>query len=249
VSLPDTPNRETPRVLKEGDKGWPTFALQRGLRTLGYDIAADGDFGPNTDAAVKRFQTTANLTADGIAGPATQSALVRRLDAFTHDANPALPGGLIRGFCETESGNALGAVNWSVAGGVDCGVMQVRVYGPPYGPRELRYAFAPGAAMERTAADVLERYAQYRRMTYASRRPREFAMRCAALAHNWPYAAEQYARNGGLPNPYRIASWVPEGVKFPDGYPVRTWKDWAEFYAMGGAHGEGRVTQYVRDWG
>ena len=42
-------------------------------RELG--IAADGIFGPGTEAAVKSFQSSHGLTADGIVGPATWSAL------------------------------------------------------------------------------------------------------------------------------------------------------------------------------
>ena len=50
--------------------GGGVAALQRKL-----GIAADGVFGPGTQAAVKRYQRSRGMTADGIVGPATRSAL------------------------------------------------------------------------------------------------------------------------------------------------------------------------------
>ena len=50
--------------------GRSVSALQRRL-----GIAADGVFGPGTQRAVKRFQRAHGLTADGVVGPATWSAL------------------------------------------------------------------------------------------------------------------------------------------------------------------------------
>lgn len=43
-------------------------------KTLG--TAVDGDFGPNTERAVKSFQTRHGLVADGIVGPSTWKALL-----------------------------------------------------------------------------------------------------------------------------------------------------------------------------
>ena len=57
-------------ILKRGLKGAPVKRLQERL-----GIAADGDFGPGTEAAVKDFQKANGLAVDGIAGPDTFTAL------------------------------------------------------------------------------------------------------------------------------------------------------------------------------
>ena len=245
MTLPSAPNRRTPSSLKEGDKGWPVYGLQTGLDAVGYALDADGDFGPATKSAVRNFQRRNKLTVDGVPGIRTQAKIVALIDKETHDRHRnKLPTGLLRGFAESEGGNNLGAVNWEVPGGVDCGVVQIRVYGPPYKQSELSNAYNPAISMERVAVTFQGRVTSYKLMNYAKGQGTKYAQRCAALAWNWPYAAEQYAKYGKLPNPGKTAEWA-KGIKFPDGAPVVTWKDWAEFYAMGGRHGEGRVTRYV----
>ena len=57
-------------TLKVGSKGEEVKALQAKL-----GLAADGDFGPGTEAKLKAWQTTNGLTADGIAGPSTLAKL------------------------------------------------------------------------------------------------------------------------------------------------------------------------------
>lgn len=60
------------RILDLGDKGPDVVELQEILLRLGYRIGrADGDFGRNTEKAVKAFQKLYNVTADGIVGPTT----------------------------------------------------------------------------------------------------------------------------------------------------------------------------------
>jgi hypothetical protein len=67
-------------TLKPGDKGTQVVVLQRALTRLGFSTGkADGQYGPATTAAVKRFQQSAGLTADGILGPATLRALGQKL--------------------------------------------------------------------------------------------------------------------------------------------------------------------------
>ncbi len=54
-------------------------AVQYLLRARGYSVVADGHFGKSTDAAVRRFQRSHHLIADGILRPPTWEALVVRV--------------------------------------------------------------------------------------------------------------------------------------------------------------------------
>lgn len=75
------PERHHPShlVLRQGAHGEAIRSLQTDLHRLGYLDAhgVDGRFGPNTRAAVERFQHDNGLVADGIVGAATR----QRLDA------------------------------------------------------------------------------------------------------------------------------------------------------------------------
>ena len=62
-------------TLSEGDSGPRVRQLQRALAELGYDVTADGEFGPGTSAAVQSFQEDAGLQADGVVGAATVQAV------------------------------------------------------------------------------------------------------------------------------------------------------------------------------
>lgn len=63
-------------VLKQGSSGQAITTLQQKLKALGFDPkGTDGNFGPGTRKAVIAFQQSKGLQADGIAGPATLSAL------------------------------------------------------------------------------------------------------------------------------------------------------------------------------
>ena len=66
------------RPLGTGTRGWDVAALQFLLARHGFPSGpVDGGLGPRTGAALHRFQAWAGLGADGIAGPATLSALRR----------------------------------------------------------------------------------------------------------------------------------------------------------------------------
>ena len=63
-------------LVRQGDRNHPVRTLQRLLRQRGHTVVVDGIFGPKTDAAVRAFQTAANLAVDGIVGPQTWGALI-----------------------------------------------------------------------------------------------------------------------------------------------------------------------------
>lgn len=61
--------------VRLGDCGPAVEQIQSYLISKGFSIAMDGRFGPATDAAVREFQTSSGLEADGIVGPMTWMAL------------------------------------------------------------------------------------------------------------------------------------------------------------------------------
>ena len=71
-------------VVKSGAGEHPTKTLQHLLRARGHTVAVDGVFGPSTSAAVKAFQTSRGLTADGIVGPITWPVLVVQVKSGSH---------------------------------------------------------------------------------------------------------------------------------------------------------------------
>ena len=67
-------------MLRRGSKGAAVKEMQSKLIASGFSLlryGVDGDFGSETDAAVRAFQKTRGLTVDGICGPKTWSALAR----------------------------------------------------------------------------------------------------------------------------------------------------------------------------
>ncbi|APU17105.1 MULTISPECIES: D-Ala-D-Ala carboxypeptidase family metallohydrolase [Actinoalloteichus] len=81
VSAPEAHAYNWTRTLRQGDSGADVRELQ--IRVAGWAAASasrtaltvDGDFGPATQGAVRRFQGAYGLGIDGVVGPATQAQL------------------------------------------------------------------------------------------------------------------------------------------------------------------------------
>lgn len=80
-SLPMTLSAEAKNISK-GDTVANIKAVQTRLKTLGYyNSTVDGIWGPKTTTAVKNFQKSKGLTADGLVGSKTEKALGISLSA------------------------------------------------------------------------------------------------------------------------------------------------------------------------
>jgi putative chitinase len=85
-------------VLRSGEKGDPIRDLQQNLHELGYTgrngrpLTADGDFGGNTEHAVRAYQRDHGLTVDGIAGSKTLESIEqqRQQEQALNQTSPAV---------------------------------------------------------------------------------------------------------------------------------------------------------------
>lgn len=223
MSLPAAPPASTPVSVREGSRGWLVYGVQ-----IMVGAAADGTFGPLTKKAVIADQKRAGIEQDGVVGPVTQRVYAKQCIVIG-EQSAHTPAGLIRGLVENESGLMLAAVNWTVRGGVDCGIVQRRVTGPAFSLAALKAAFDPRESCRVAAVDLA-------RLTQAFARPHTGCpfqpFELAALHHNWPAAAQRFHDYGHLPYPSRSADWAPASLQ-----PM-TWDQWAHFYVQ-------QATRYV----
>jgi putative chitinase len=81
-------------VLKQGSSGPDVTNLQQRLKDLGFDPnGVDGHFGPGTTTALKAFQQSKGLQADGVAGPNTLAALQSGGDSPAAESTNTAPAG------------------------------------------------------------------------------------------------------------------------------------------------------------
>ncbi len=210
MTLPSEPPRYptwgalvAPVVYKE--RGWRVYALEKGIRFERDKPENLGVFNTALKDAVKAYQANHDLGADGIVGPKTWTYILA--EAANHaDEKVGVDVGTAYGWVVYEGGNTGAATNWDVPGGVDCGVGQRRIYGPPYDMGELKLAFDP----RRGLAWAMDRYKdKYHEV--AIKRPGfkrgDRHKKIAALHHNAPFLAAQILENR-----------PPKGATFPDDY-------------------------------
>lgn len=64
-------------LLRKGDQGDAVKLLQHRLNLVGAILQEDGEWGVQTDTAVRNYQYRAGLTVDGVVGPKTQRKLIQ----------------------------------------------------------------------------------------------------------------------------------------------------------------------------
>jgi peptidoglycan hydrolase-like protein with peptidoglycan-binding domain len=89
-------------VLSYGSEGRQVQLLQQALG----GVKVDGIFGPETEAAVRSFQSSHGLTVDGIVGPLTSAALRGSGTALTSDVQSTIPGETLAGSAQAQTGSA-----------------------------------------------------------------------------------------------------------------------------------------------
>lgn len=223
MSIWSSPPTATKSVFRRGDVHLGVYSIQTALNRIGgTPLVEDGSFGVATEARVKNYQIAVGFTGkdvDGVVGQATQAKLAHSCIIRTPSGS-ALPHGLLEGLIKLESGNYIAAVNARVAGGVDYGFTQRRVYGPPFDPVAVQAAAKPVTQVNLAAAELDDNHDRY--MVGMNPACPFNAWELAVLHHNWPWAADTYHRYGHLPDPTKIATWVT--------WATMTWDQWAHYY-------------------
>jgi hypothetical protein len=170
------------------------LGIQKMLGWNGYPVtwsSAPGVFGPNTDEQAKAFQAVYASPADGIVGPVTTRALLRKFVKQQESEN-GIPDRILWGQIGAESSWDLGAVGYYTP--KDVGICQVNTYyNASISPDELT---DPLYVIPLSARRLRTRFNEYRFLTSDVR----VAWDAAILSHNSPVRARQYASSGVWPS-------------------------------------------------
>lgn len=163
---------------------------------LGYNgfpvqyVSAPGVFGPLTEASTNAFQEKYAAPADGLVGPNTTRALLRKLVNEQERLN-GIPDRLLWGQIGAETSWDLGCVGYYTP--KDVGICQMNLY--------YNASMSPDQAMDPlyvipiSAKRLRTRFNEYR--TYTTDVTR--AWDAAVLSHNSPVRARAYAKTGVYP--------------------------------------------------
>ena len=95
AAAPDVPSPlPGMRLLKRGCTGEDVHRLQTSLLELGYDLpkyGADGQYGQETESAVRQLQRASGVKVDGVYGEESHAALMALLADADADDEPAAP--------------------------------------------------------------------------------------------------------------------------------------------------------------
>lgn len=194
------------RPLKQGLAGWDVLALQEDLVGVGLALAVDGEFGPQTFSAVRSFQGRfRDFVVDGIAGTATQKALLLEL-LWPHQRQFDTPAGLGRGLIEGECAFQLGNYTKPYADGTrDVGPVMEHI---AVSDSSLQRSFDGRAAIGRMVEGLRESkdaaFTEGQKHPTSRTRTHEGAWKYGAvLRHNWQAASFHYVQGD-------VATWEYE---------------------------------------
>ena len=192
------------------------LAIQNLLNYNGYVLdysTGPGIFGPRTDKVVRSYQVKYVPPADGIVGPNTMRALLRKL-IRENQAAFKIPDNLLAGIITQESGFDPGAVGYVSPS--DLGLVQINTSVVSITPDQ---AFDPFFALPWAAKRLAVKYGEYVSKMQAktghsiTAEETRLVWDCTIASHNSPVAANQWF-NAGQPPSERIANYVQNIRKF-----------------------------------
>jgi peptidoglycan hydrolase-like protein with peptidoglycan-binding domain len=126
--------RDAVNIVSEGEEGSGGDAVSRLQSAL--DLPTDGNFGPETEAAVRRLQARHGLTVDGVVGPATWSVLGIQSQETLNPPHSALSHGSSSSSSDSESSTGSSSVVARVIAAGDEIATRPYVYGGGHGSFE-----------------------------------------------------------------------------------------------------------------